>query len=75
MPAPTIPGQNLSTRSYEPMIASSTPVELPDLKTLVMSLSNMRQLFKHYLDRNSFKGLRDLCAQSMGIYALLRSDD
>lgn len=35
----------------------------------------MKKIFLHYLHRNTFEALRDLTAQAIGIYGLLRAGD
>lgn len=40
-----------------------------------VTIENLQQLAHHYLSRNSFEGIRDGCAQFMGIAGLFRSDE
>ncbi|ADV24725.1 Hypothetical protein CGB_J1690W [Cryptococcus gattii WM276] len=39
------------------------------------TVENMKRIFLHYLHRNTFEALRDLTAQAIGIYGLLRAGD
>ncbi|KIR60324.1 hypothetical protein I314_03615 [Cryptococcus bacillisporus CA1873] len=39
------------------------------------TVENMKRIFLHYLHRNTFEALRDLTAQVIGIYGLLRAGD
>lgn len=80
---PSPPVRRRSTLSYARSITSANARRILNFEDMgddlyydgIGTVENMKKIFLHYLHRNTFEALRDLTAQAIGIYGLLRAGD
>lgn len=62
-------------REILPYLPAELTVSLDALNEGIQTIEDLRRTYDFFMKRNSIEGLRDLCAHSIGVFSLFRSDN